>query len=127
MMMLVGGQITLVVTDCLEGILSHLVWVVVIAAIFCVISWPQMRATITAAPPGHSLVDPFDQNKTKDYNFWFSIMVLATTVYGTMAVQKDNGFTSAARNPHESRMGVVLGNWRTMARNVMLVVLALGR
>lgn len=126
MMMLVGGQITLVVTDCLEGILSHLVWVVVIAAIFCVISWPQMRATITAAPPGNSLVNPFDQNKTKDYNFWFSMMVLATTVYGTMAVQKDNGFTSAARNPHESRMGVVLGNWRTMARNVMLVVLALG-
>ncbi|HEX4056335.1 MAG TPA: hypothetical protein VHX86_18900 [Tepidisphaeraceae bacterium] len=126
MMMLVGGQITLVVTDCLEGILSHLVWVVVIAAIFCVISWPEMRATLTAAPPGKSLVDPFDQNKTKDYNFWFSMMVLATTVYGTMAVQKDNGFTSAARNPHESRMGVVLGNWRTMARNVMLVVLALG-
>jgi Na+/proline symporter len=126
LMMLVGGQITLMVTDCLEGILSHLVWVAVIAAIFCVISWSQMRATLTAAPPGHSLVDPFDQNKTKDYNFWFSMMVLATTVYGTMAVQKDNGFTSAARNPHESRMGVVLGNWRTMARNVMLVVLALG-
>src|SRR5580700_2245180 len=55
-MMLVGGQITLMVTDCLEGILSHLVWVVVIAAIFCVISWPQMRAMITSAPPGHSLV-----------------------------------------------------------------------
>jgi SSS family solute:Na+ symporter len=125
-MMLVGGQITLMVTDCLEGILSHLVWVVVIAAIFCVISWPQLRATLTNAPPGNSMVDPFDQNKTKDYNVWYAMMLLITTVYGTMAVQKDNSFTSAARTPHESRMGVVLGNWRTMARNVMLVVLALG-
>jgi SSS family solute:Na+ symporter len=125
-MMLVGGQITLMVTDCLEGILSHLVWIVVIAAIFCVISWPGMRSAITDTKPGNSLVNPFDQNKTKDYNVWYAMMLLATTVYGTMAVQKDNGFTSAARNPHESRMGVVLGNWRTMARNVMLVVLVLG-
>jgi len=125
-MMLVGGQITLLVTDCLEGILSHLVWVVVIVAIFCVISWSQMRGVLTHAPPGNSLVNPFDQNKTKDYNVWYAMMLLATTVYGTMAVQKDNSFSSAARTPHESRMGVVLGNWRTMARNVMLVVLALG-
>jgi SSS family solute:Na+ symporter len=125
-MMLVGGQITLMVTDCLEGILSHLVWVVVIAAIFSVISWAQMRTVITSAPPGHSLVNPFDQNNTKDYNVWYAMMILLTTIYGTNAVQKDNSFNSAARNPHESRMGVVLGNWRTMARNVMLVVLALG-
>lgn len=125
-MMLVGGQITLMVTDCIEGILSHLVWVVVIAAIFCVISWPQMRATITSAPPGNSLVNPFDQNKTRDYNAWYAIMVLLTLIYGTNAVQKDNSFASAARNPHESRMGLVLGYWRTMARNVMLVVLVLG-
>lgn len=125
-MMLVGGQITLLVTDCLEGILSHFVWVVVIVAIFCVISWAQMRGIITHTAPGQSLVNPFDQNRTKDYNVWYALMLLATTVYGTMAVQKDNSFSSAARNPHESRMGVVLGNWRTMARNVMLVVLALG-
>jgi SSS family solute:Na+ symporter len=125
-MMLVGGQITLMVTDCLEGIISHLVWVVVIGAIFCVISWPQMRGMITNNPPGHSLVDPFDQTKTKDYNVWYALMVLASMVYGTNAVQKDNSFASAARNPHESRMGVVLGWWRTMARNVLLVVLVLG-
>jgi SSS family solute:Na+ symporter len=125
-MMLVGGQITLMVTDCLEGILSHLVWVLVIAAIFCVISWPQMRHLITNNPPGHSLVNPFDQNKTKDYNVWYALMVLLSMIYGTNAVQKDNSFASAARNPHESRMGVVLGWWRTMARNVLLVVLALG-
>jgi solute:Na+ symporter, SSS family len=125
-MMLVGGQITLMVTDCLEGIISHLVWVVVIIAIFFVISWSQMRGVITHTPPGHSLVNPFDQTKTKDYNVWYAMMVLLTTIYGTNAVQKDNSFSSAARNAHETRMGVVLGNWRTMARNVMLVVLALG-
>jgi solute:Na+ symporter, SSS family len=125
-MMLFGGQITLLVTDCLEGVLSHLVWVIVIAAIFTVISWPEMRAAITHNPPGQSMVNPFDQMKTKDYNAWYALMVLASLIYGTNAVQKDNSFASAARNPHESRMGVVLGWWRTMARNVLLVVLALG-
>jgi SSS family solute:Na+ symporter len=42
-----------------------------------------------------------------------------------MSVQKDNSFTSSARTPHEARMGGVLGNWRLLARNVMLIVVVI--
>jgi solute:Na+ symporter, SSS family len=125
-MMTVGGQITLMVTHCVEGILSHLILVVVAAAIFCTISWAQMRTMLTATAPGHSLVNPFDQGKTHDFNFWFALMTVTMTIYGTMTAQKDNGFSSAARSAHEARMGGLLGWWRYMSRSAALVVIALG-
>ncbi len=125
-MMTVGGQITLMVTHCVEGILSHLILVVVAGAIFCTISWAQMRTMLIAAPQGHSLINPFDQGKTKDFNFWFALMTVTMTIYGTMTAQKDNGFSSAARSAHEARMGGLLGWWRYMSRSAALVVITLG-
>jgi SSS family solute:Na+ symporter len=50
-------------------------------------------------------------------------MAICTRVYSTMAMQQKQGFNSAARAPHESRMGAVLGEWRSYAKNLMLLVL----
>jgi len=124
-MMLVGGQITLLVTDCIEGILSHAIYLVIVAAIFTTISWSQMAHAMTQTQPGHSLVNPFDQEKTKDFNLMYIVLTLLLNVYQTMALQKDTSFTSSARSAHESRMGGVLGVWRTYARTVMLMVVAM--
>jgi SSS family solute:Na+ symporter len=125
-MMTVGGQVTLLVTHCVEGILSHAIFVVVVIAIFFTISWSQMRTALINVPPGHSMVNPFDQTKTKDFNFWFSMIYLVMSIYGTMTAQKDNGFSSAGRTAHETRMGGLLGWWRIMARASMLLVVTLG-
>jgi SSS family solute:Na+ symporter len=128
-MMIAGGQITMLVTNCLEGILSHLVYLVVIAAIFTAISWAQMRNTLLATVPHHSLVNPFDAMKVENFNLWYVLITLlvgSQGIYCTMAVQKDNNFTVAARTPHEARMGNVLGNWRLLARYVMLYVVVIG-
>jgi SSS family solute:Na+ symporter len=125
-MMTVGGQVTLLVTHCIEGILSHLIFVIVVIAIFCTISWAQMRTALISVPPGHSMVNPFDQTKTKDFNVWFSMIYLVMSIYGTMTAQKDNGFSSAGRTAHETRMGGLLGWWRIMARASMLLVVGLG-
>ena len=120
----VGGQVTLMVTDCVEGLLSHAIYIAIVVAVFFVVSWSQVVQVMSAAPPGHSMIDPFNAHEVEDFNFWFVLMYLATTVYQTMALQNKQGFNAAARTPHESRMGYVLGNWRTYAR--MLMVLALG-
>jgi SSS family solute:Na+ symporter len=123
-MMTVGGQITLLVTDCVEGILSHLGYLIIVAAIFMTIGWSQIRTAITMMPAGLSMVNPFDNKRelgTASYYF----MRLALTVYTTMAMQKDNGFSTAAKSPHESRMGVTLGHWRTFSRVLMLTVIGI--
>ncbi|HEY7090432.1 MAG TPA: hypothetical protein VH518_20210 [Tepidisphaeraceae bacterium] len=124
-MVLVGGQVTAMVTDCIEGIFSHLIYIVVVVAVLLTVHWSQIVQVMESAPAGKSQINPFDAGGVEDFNFWFVMMYLAIQVYQRMALQNKQGFNSAARTPHESRMGDVLGNWRGYARNVMLLVLAI--
>jgi SSS family solute:Na+ symporter len=125
-MMLVGGQITLLVINCIDGILSHLVYVLMICAILMVVGWSGIKHVMFAQPHGYSLMNPFDASKVANFNVWYVLIYWAMYIYQTNSVQKDNGYSAAARTPHEATMGGVLGNWRLMARSVMLVVVSLG-
>jgi SSS family solute:Na+ symporter len=119
----IGGQVTMMVTDCVEGLLSHLIYVATVVAVFFVVSWRQIVDVMSAGSPGHSGMNPFDASGVEDFNFWFVVMYSLNMVYQTMALQNRQGFNAAARTPHESRMGFVLGNWRTYARMLMILVL----
>jgi solute:Na+ symporter, SSS family len=118
-----GGQVTLMVTDCIEGILSHAIYIIIIVAICFVINWTEIVEVMSNAEPGKSHINPFDAGDVKDFNIWFVAMSLLITAYSTMALQNKQGFNSAARTAHESRMGHVLGHWRTYARILMILML----
>jgi SSS family solute:Na+ symporter len=119
----IGGQVTLMVTDCIEGLLSHLIYIIIVIAVLFVVHWSQIVQVMADKPPGFSGINPFDADKVDDFNFWFVAMYVTWLVYQTMALQNKAGFNAAARTPHESRMGYVLGNWRTYARMLMVLVL----
>jgi SSS family solute:Na+ symporter len=136
-----GGQVSLMITDCVEGLFSHLAYLIIIFVIFSVVSWEQMAdvlmgtvppgasqtaaATIAIAPQ-HSPIDPFDAFQVKDFNFFATLLGLFGTVYLCGAWQGGHGFRSAARTPHEGRMAGILGSWRTYARVLVLLVVAMG-
>jgi SSS family solute:Na+ symporter len=122
-MVLIGGQVTAMVTDCLEGLFSHLAYIVIVIGVLCVVHWHQIVQVMSATPVNKSMINPFDAKDVDDFNVWFVLMTLAINVYTTMALQNKQGFNSAARTPHESRMGGVLGYWRGYARSLMLVAL----
>jgi SSS family solute:Na+ symporter len=119
----IGGQVTLMVTDCVEGLLSHLIYIAIVIAVFFVVSWSQVVQVMSNTAPGHSMIDPFNAHEVEDFNFSFVLMYIVWMVYQTMALQNKQGFNAAARTPHESRMGHVLGHWRTYARMLMVLVL----
>ncbi|MGC4032940.1 MAG: hypothetical protein QM754_14625 [Tepidisphaeraceae bacterium] len=121
LLILVGGQVTLMVTDCIEGILSHAAYIVIVVAVFWIVGWHHIVDVMSATPPSKSLINPFDAHDVEDFNIWFAIMALLMSIYTTMALQNKQGFNSAARTPHESRMGHVLGHWRGYARALMLL------
>lgn len=121
----IGGQVTLMVTDCIEGLLSHLIYIVVVVAVLFVVSWSQIVHVMADRPAGQSMIDPFNAHDVEDFNFWYVAMYTLTLIYQTMALQNKQGFNAAARTPHESRMGYVLGNWRTYARLLMVLVLGI--
>lgn len=120
-MLTVGGQITLMVTDCVEGLISHLVLIVIVIAIFFVVSWQQIAETLASQPAGKSMIDPFNAGDVADFNVWYVVMSLVFGIYGTMALQNTQGFNAAARTPHESRMAGMLGKWRLDVRVMLLL------
>jgi SSS family solute:Na+ symporter len=122
----VGGQVSLLITDCMEGLLSHLVYIAVVIAIFATVSWSQIVHVTSDLPRNHSMINPLDSWDVSDFNVWYVVMNLILGVYGTMAFQTSNGYYAAARTPHESRMSGILGQWRSNARGVMLVIVTLG-
>jgi SSS family solute:Na+ symporter len=124
-LVLMGGQATMMITCCLEGLYSQLIYVIIAVALLYIVSWRHIVEVMSAAPAGQSPINPFDTSLVKDFNIWFIVMAICTRIYSTMAMQQKQGFSSAARTPHESRMGGVLGEWRSYARGLMLLVLTI--
>ncbi len=123
---LTGGLITLMVTDCLEGIVSQLLYFVIIVGVLVVVGWSHMESSLGQRPPDYSLVNPFDAWKVQDFNLWYALMAMFVGVYGTMAWQNAGAYNAAALTPHESRMGGLLGRWRESGKAVVVVILAAG-
>jgi SSS family solute:Na+ symporter len=119
-----GGQITVMIADCVQGMISQVFYVIIGVFLIAVFDWHQTRAMLLAYPPGHSMVNPFDTSSAKDFNVWYVLMGIITGVYGTMAWQNNQGFNSAAATPHESRMGNILGRWRGFALGIAMILLA---
>ncbi|HEY8933098.1 MAG TPA: sodium:proline symporter [Rariglobus sp.] len=121
----VGGQITILVTDCVEGMMSQISYVIIAVAMLGVFTWPQIHDTLLRQPAGRSLVNPFDTGSTEDFNIWFVLMLAFLNIYGTMAWQNSHAFNSSAATPHDARMGGILGRWRYFASGLMATVLAM--
>lgn len=119
-----GGQISVLLTDCAEGMISQIFYAIIaVVLVLFFFKWSMARAELTAVETGKSLVNPFDTGNVKDFNIWFVLMSMFNGIYTTMAWQNSHGFNSAAANPHESRMGLILGRWRGFASGVMVTLL----
>ena len=119
-----GGQITVMVSDCIQGMISQVFYVFIALFLVVTLNWPRTREMLLAYPAGHSMVNPFDSFSNKDFNIWYVLMGIFTGIYGTMAWQNNQGFNSAAATPHESRMGNILGRWRGFALGTTMILLA---
>lgn len=124
-MTLTGGLITLMITNCLEGIISQIFFLVIIVALLSMFSWSQIGDVLGGRAPGMSLVNPFDSTGLKDFNMSYVLMGLFLNLYGTMAWQFQSAYNSASLTAHESRMGGVLASWRSAGKAAVVVLLGL--
>ena len=118
-----GGVITVMVVNCVEGIMSQIFYLVIIITLLALFHWSQISTVLGARPPGQSLLNPFDSFGIQDFNLWSVLMMILVAVYSTMAWQNSSAYNSAALTPHEGRMGVVLGRWREMGKIAVATLL----
>ncbi len=118
-----GGLVTVMIINCLEGIVSQIIYLFIIVALLKMFAWPQIVTVLQDRPAGQSLLNPFDSSGVKDFNIWYVLMQLVLGIYGTMAWQNAAGYQGAALSPHEARMGNVMGRWREMGKGAVVVLL----
>ena len=119
-----GGLITLMVTNCLEGMISMVLFLIIIGFLMSMFSWKEISQVLENGAAGQSLLNPFDSFGLSDFNIWFVLMGLFGAVYRTMAWQNQGAYSTAAVTAHESRMGGIMGNWKGLGNTAVITLLA---
>lgn len=112
MLSLRGGQVTIMVTDFIQGQFTVIVLTLMLFSLLLVIDFGAVKDVMLSAPAGKSYVDPFDTGNQRDFNLWFFLIAIFGSFYGTMAWQGSQAYYSSAKSAHEAKMAGILGNLR---------------
>lgn len=123
---LMGGQISVMVTECVQGMFCTIAFMVIIACIMIHFSYSDMmHALQMGSRPGASTINPFHTSQIKDFNIWYYLIGVFGTFYTQLSWQGTAGFNSSARTPHEQKMGQIIGGWRSLPQGLAIALLGL--
>lgn len=117
-----GGQIAVIVTDFLQGSVFNILLCIVIAFIFIKVPWSSFLEALATRPEGKSMIHPFQAGETTDFNYWYYIIGAIGIFYAMRAWQGNQGYFASARNAHEARMGAMLGSWRNLTQQMLILI-----
>jgi Na+/proline symporter len=119
-----GGQITIMVTDCVQGLISYPLYALIVGYIIFRFSWfEDLAPALLDRPEGKSMLNPFDISELRDFNLFYVAVGVLGSVLGRMSWSGTQGYNAAARNAHEQKMGGILGAWRAGFSAIMIVLL----
>lgn len=122
-----GGQVTVMVTDCIQGLISYPLYAILVFYIMTRFSWQfDVVPALLNRPPGHSMVNPYDIKQLRDFNLFWVITGILGAFLGRMSWSGSQGYQGAALNAHEQKMGMMLGGFRAGFASLMTLTLAIG-
>jgi solute:Na+ symporter, SSS family len=108
-----GGQIAVMVTDFIQGQLSNIVFLILLIAMLVLFPWSLIVETLSKAPAGKSMLNPFDSGSLPDFSPTFFFLLAFLSVYNYMVWQGSQGYNASAISPHEAKMANILGQFRS--------------
>ena len=107
-----AGRISLLITDCFQGIISYPIFVIFTVFILTQISWfKDVTPVMLDRAKGESFLNPMDIAQLRDFNFFALIVNIIGNILNR-AAWIGNDTTNAGRTPHEQKMANILGTWR---------------
>jgi solute:Na+ symporter, SSS family len=120
-----GGQITIMVTDCVQGLLSYPMYAVIVGYLIWRFSWfDDLAPVIVDRPEGKSMINPFDISGLRDFNLFYVGVGVFGSILGRMTWSGTQGYNSAAKNAHEQKMAGIISSWRSGFSSLMYTLLA---
>ena len=120
-----GGRLSLLITDCVQGLISYPIFVIIVGYILYHFSWSQEIAPVMMdRAAGESFLNPFDIEKLRDFNM-FALMVGVISSILNRASWIGNDATNSGRTPHEQKMAGILGAWRNGFSGLMCLMITI--
>ena len=119
-----GGQLTIMLTDFIQGTFCNIVFLVLMIFMVMQFNWETIFETLTvhaAENQGQSLFNPFDTTGIRDFNIWYFLMGIVLMVLTSGTWQGSSGYAAAAKSAHEAKMARFLGVWRQLVQCALLL------
>jgi len=121
-----GGQISVMVTDFIQGQISNIVFLLLLGVMLWLFPWNLIVETLMKAPPGQSKLNPFDTGSLPDFNPVFFFILMFLSVYNYMVWQGSQGYNASALTPHEAKMAGILAQFRVGVTAMLIPLAAVG-
>ena len=121
LMVLAGGQVTVMVADFLQGVFTNLVMVLLLGYFLFLFDWDAFVGILKNAPDDASMLNPFKAQAVEGFNFFYFFIGSLGAIYGFRAWQGNQGYYCAARTPHEAKMAGILGEWRGLVLGMVVL------
>jgi Na+/proline symporter len=120
-----GGRVSLLLTDCIQGLICYPVFVIIIGYLMMNLSWSgEISPTLMDRAPGQSFMNPMDVSALRDFNiFALAVHILSSVLNRASWIGNDT--SGSGRTPHEQKMAGLLGSWRAGLSTLMGLVIAI--
>jgi SSS family solute:Na+ symporter len=118
-----GGLIAVMVTDFAQGVFCNIVFVAIMSILLLTFDWQHIITSLKTVPADASMINPFKSTAVEGFNIGYFLIVAFSMIYGWKAWQGTQGFSAAAKNPHEAKMAGIIGMWRTLIIQIALLVI----
>lgn len=122
---LTGGQLTTMVTDCCQGVFGYFAYTIIVIALLCIFSVEDVQEVILARPAGMSFMNPFNVDKFTSFNLLYIFIGMFGAIYSRNCWLGSQAYMSSASSPHEQKMAGVLGSWRSGFQGLALSFLVI--
>lgn len=122
---LTGGQLTTMVTDCCQGIFSYFGYTIITVLLLVAFSFVDIQDAMLARPEGMSFFNPFNVSKFTSFNLFYIFVGMFGMIYNRNCWLGSQAYLSSASSPHEQKMAGVLGSWRSGFQTIALMLLVI--
>lgn len=126
LIIMLAGQISIMVTDCIQGIISYPLFLIICIYLMVCFSWEgEVLPALADRAPGESMLNPYDVKNLRDFNIAYVIIGLVGSIMNRFSWSNAQGYSVAGSSPHEQKIGGVLGNWRGGFSGMMFILLGI--